>query len=336
MRRRGDRRPITRLLVAAIVLGLAAHPFRGASAEPRSPFSTELMEHPEISEASPLSWVELRNQPYRIYERFADKKSKYAECRSRYEPVKHRYFRIRYKSFDGLFVEGVVVVPKEFQPTMKYPVMIFNHGNFQEGGRFTFCDTRRYDTWTDKGFIVFGPQYRGVSGGEGIDEWGGKDVLDVLKIIEIARGLPFVDSRNVFMSGNSRGGLMVYLALKHGAQVNAAIVNCGVADAIETSKRDDVVAEVISDSLSEAEKRAEYVDRSAVFWPDKIRTPLLILHGELDAGVPPGGARKIAKLLEERRVAHKLVVYPEGGHCEGYPDAYKEEMYSWVTKYMAQ
>lgn len=303
------------------------------SAESRSGFSKELMEHPDISEASVFPWVDLRNQPYRIYQKFQKRKSKYEECHTRYEAVKDRYFRIRYQSFDGLFVEGVIVIPENFQPAKKYPAMIFNHGNWEEGGRFTFCSTRLYDTWTEKGFVVFGPQYRGVGGGEGIDEYGGKDILDVKKIVDIAKGLPFVDAKNVFMLGNSRGGLMVYLALKHGVQVNAAIVDCGVADAIETSKWDDQVANVIPESLTEAERRSEYVDRSAVFWPDKIKTPLLILHGELDVGVPPDGARRMAKLLEERGVTHKLVVYPKGGHCEGYPDDYKEEMYSWVMKY---
>lgn len=322
------------IFLAAIFLPVYCLP-SGQYNDPRGKIANILMKHHSVSEASIFPWVKLRNQPYRIYQRFAGSKEKYRKgCRQVYERVKGRYFRIRYKSQDGLFVEGVVAFPKGFDPEKKYPAMIFNHGNWEEGRRFTYCFTSAYEIWTRNGLIVFGPQYRGVNGGEGIDEFGGRDVLDVLQIINIAKELAFVDERNVFLSGNSRGGMMTYLALKNGAEVNAAIVNCGVTDVLETSKKDDVLARVISSSLPDDERESEYLKRSAVFWPEKLKVPLLILHGENDVGVPVHTVRDLAAKLEELGNPHKVVIYPNAGHCgEGYPISSDAEMVNWVKKY---
>ena len=73
-------------------------------------------------------------------------------------------------------------------------------------------------------------QYRGNDGGEGRDEFGGEDIHDVLNLIKMAKSLPFIDSSKIVMIGFSRGGMMTYLAIKHGAQIKAAAVAGGITD----------------------------------------------------------------------------------------------------------
>ena len=42
--------------------------------------------------------------------------------------------------------------------------------------------------------------------------------------------LPFVEPEKIVMLGYSRGGMMTYLAIKHGAKIKAAAVVSGVSD----------------------------------------------------------------------------------------------------------
>ncbi len=69
--------------------------------------------------------------------------------------------------------------------------------------------------FVSNGFVVVASQYRGADGGEGKEEYGGADIADVLNLIPLAKSLGYADMKNVFMFGNSRGGMMTYLALKN-------------------------------------------------------------------------------------------------------------------------
>ena len=65
--------------------------------------------------------------------------------------------------------------------------------------------------------VVDGDLGIGEDGGQGREEFGGKDVNDVLNLIKLAQSLPFVEPTKIVMLGFSRGGMMTYLAIKHGA-----------------------------------------------------------------------------------------------------------------------
>jgi dipeptidyl aminopeptidase/acylaminoacyl peptidase len=76
-------------------------------------------------------------------------------------------------------------------------------------------------------------QYRGNAGGEGKEEFGGRDVDDVLNLIKLLISLPQADAKRIGMYGWSRGGMMTYQALARSDQVAAAIVGAGVTDAFD-------------------------------------------------------------------------------------------------------
>jgi dipeptidyl aminopeptidase/acylaminoacyl peptidase len=79
-----------------------------------------------------------------------------------------------------------------------------------------------------------------------------------------------------------------------------------------------------------------YRDRSAVFWPDLINAPLLILHGEDDGSVPVEQSQQLADLLSAAGKTVKLVTYPGddhglSAHRAGYPEAL-----AWFQKYLGK
>ncbi len=152
----------------------------------------------------------------------------YEQCVDKLNLLGTQFYQVTYLS-DGLRVSGIVGLPKNFDGANRYPVIIYNRGGNREFGRIVACSLFSINNlFGGNGKnIIFAPQYRGVAGGEGVEEFGGRDVNDVLNFLEISRSMNFSDPKNIFLSGWSRGGMMTYLALKAGASVNAAIV--GVA-----------------------------------------------------------------------------------------------------------
>src|SRR4029450_10586763 len=53
---------------------------------------------------------------------------------------------------------------------------------------------------------------------------GGADIDDLMNIFPVAKSLGFADMNNLFMYGESRGGMMTYIAIKRKFPVNAAAV----------------------------------------------------------------------------------------------------------------
>ncbi len=122
----------------------------------------------------------------------------------------------------GLEVEGFILSPKGEGP---FPAIIYNRGG---NGDFGAIDDGLLLFWVSRfvswGYVVVASQYRGNAGGEGAEEFGGADVNDVLRLIDILDEEPHVDSRNIGMYGHSRGGLMTYLSLTKTNRISAAVV----------------------------------------------------------------------------------------------------------------
>ena len=223
--------------------------------------------------------------------------------------------RIRYMS-DGLKVVGYIWRPRESART-KLPVVIFNRGGNRERSQLTPWMAGGFYDFVVNGFVVIASQYRGVDGGEGSEEYGGADVHDVRNLLLVARSLDIVDMRNVFVFGNSRGGMMTYLALKHGLQVNAAAVVSGVTDLFgNAADHPELVTSIYEPLIPDfGNRRAEAMEeRSAVRWADKINVPLLILHGTADAQVSATRALEFAQQLQALGKTYELVMYANDGH----------------------
>ena len=82
----------------------------------------------------------------------------------------------------------------------------------------------------DWGYVFFASNYRGASGSQGADEFGGADVNDVVNAVRVFDQLDFADGERIGMWGHSRGGMMTYLALKETDRIDAAIVGAGPSE----------------------------------------------------------------------------------------------------------
>ena len=227
---------------------------------------------------------------------------------------------------DGLKVAAYLWTPRGLTDGAKLPVIVMLRGGNRDFAKFNANSQRRMHAFTSAGFLVLGVQYRGVDGGEGKEEFGGADVHDVLNAIRLARGLPNADPRNIFLWGGSRGGMMLYLALRDGAQVNAAVALNALADLPhEAARRPDIVSNVWAQLIPGFADHAEQAlrERSASSFIDRVETPpILILQGSADWRVDPDESLQIARKLQARHRPYALHVFENDVH--GLPWNWRE------------
>jgi dipeptidyl aminopeptidase/acylaminoacyl peptidase len=186
-----------------------------------------------------------------------------------------------------------------------------------------------------QGYVLIASQYRGNSGGEGREEFGGKDVDDVLNLIPLAKSLPFADPSRIGMLGFSRGGMMTYLAIKEGAPIKAAAVVGGLSDLLQffegkgKDRMKHVIRELVGPDIE------EYRKRSANDWPERINVPVLILHGEADRVVDVSQAKKFGERMKALGKPHELVIFPDGNHGLNNLRSQRDRIIlKWFAKYL--
>jgi dipeptidyl aminopeptidase/acylaminoacyl peptidase len=218
---------------------------------------------------------------------------------------------------DGLEVRGYLAVPRGGEGC---PCVIYNRGGNRDfgalhdaGAALTLGRIARH------GYVVAASQYRGAGGSQGLDEFGGADVNDVLNLIGVLESVPEADASRIGMYGWSRGGMMTYIALTRTDRIAAAIVAAAEVDLLDGLGRRPEMERVYEEVIPEYSRdgQAHLVARSAVHWPERLhkRTPVLLLHGSADWRVHPTQALKMGMALYGAKHPYRLVLFEGGDHA---------------------
>ena len=272
-----------------------------------------------------------------LYENFEEKK--FSEKFHFLENVD--MYEISYLS-DGLKIQAFAAIPKK---EGKHPVIIYNRGGNRDFGALQlFREKARYPVayyfskMANEGYVVIGCNYRGCGKSEGSDEFGGKDVNDVLNLIEVVKELPEADEKKIGMYGWSRGGMMTYLTLPRTNQIKAAVVGGAPSDKTiidRPNMETNVYAELIPNYWETKEE--ELKKRSAVYFADKFPkdVPLLVLHGNSDWRVKSSNSLNLALELEKHRVPYRLKIYEGGDHgLREFRDEVDYEVMNWFKRFL--
>lgn len=247
------------------------------------------------------------------------------------------YYALTYWS-DGLRVTGFLGRP--FAPG-PHPAIIHNRGGFGSTGALTGGEIVGY---VEAGYVAVATQYRGNSGGEGQEDFGGDDVHDVTHLITLLRGLPDVDPHRIGMFGGSRGGMMTYIALKNLAlagradDIKAAVTVGGIGDLFAWDiERGGALAEVLWWPLvgtTPQNDPAPFEARSAVYWPELIQVPLLMQHGDADREVATQQTYDLAMALANVGADFTTNIVPGGDHPLSAHEGGLPATLDWFGRYL--
>jgi dipeptidyl aminopeptidase/acylaminoacyl peptidase len=222
--------------------------------------------------------------------------------------------RITWQSKDGKTISGLLYKPKNAKPGAKLPLFVWVHGG-PEGQ-----DVFRPDGWaqflTQSGYLVLEPNYRGSTGyGEAfrnlnVEDSNGGEVDDVATGAQYVVSQGLADPARLAIGGGSHGGTMTAYMVVHYPELFAAAIELfGVVDRdlfIQRTNPNSSVRWMMKMGGSPNEKPEVYKRANVLLQVDKIKTPLLVMHGEDDPQVPPANSAEFVKAL---RAHHKTVYY---------------------------
>lgn len=251
------------------------------------------------------------------------------------EDKSYKTEKIVYRS-DGLKVVAYLSTPA-LTTAGKLPVIIFNRGSYIRND-IAYVHAPLFQKFVKAGFIVISPALRESEGGEGKDELGGKDADDIMNLVPLLAALPFVDTSKMFMLGESRGGMMTYIALREKFPVKAAVTIGAITD-METFLKDNPGAEQLLTQINpdyKTSKSQQLAERSAVDWADKINIPVLVMNGQADPQVKPYHALMLANKLQEFGKTYQLIILEGGNHILSgkYTEERDRQVLAWFEKYM--
>jgi dipeptidyl aminopeptidase/acylaminoacyl peptidase len=225
-----------------------------------------------------------------------------------------RCLRIAYES-DGETIQGFIVLPSRSDGA--WPVIVYARGGNRDFGSVDVAALLDFLTLADAGYIVAATQYRGGPGSGGRDEFGGRDIHDLLNLVPLVESRPDVAPGGIFLLGASRGGMMAMLALRQGLMPRAVALRAPMLDLNESARlRDDmrgIFEELMPDYLGDSE--AALTRRSALAWPDELPdVPMLLLHGDSDPRVPVTQSIRMHTALRHLGRSVELHVYENEAH----------------------
>ena len=242
-----------------------------------------------------------------------------------------------FKAKDGKQIPTKIYLPDGFDKTKKYPMVIFVHGagylqNVINGWNNYYREFMFHTVLTQKGYVVLDIDYRGSAGygrdfrTDVYDFLGGLDYEDHIDAIDYAVKNYAVDANKIGVYGGSYGGFMAeMLVMRAPEKIAAAAALRPVADwknyfassAIYTTER-----------LGFPDKNPEAYKRSSpISYADKLRKPLLILHGLVDDNVHAQDSMQlIEKLIRlEKTQYFEAMLYPSENHAFARPTSWADE-----------
>ena len=207
---------------------------------------------------------------------------------------------------NGDTVYGRMYLPKDFDASKKYPMIVYYYGGCSPVSRY-FESPYAPQMWNSLGYVAYILQPSGATGfGQ---EWasrhvntaggtpradgsvpGGSPAGDIIEgTKKICADHPFIDATKIGCMGASYGGFMTQYLQTVTDIFACAVSHAGIAN--HTSYWGEGYwgynySEVSMANSYPWSHRQLYVDQSPLFRADKIHTPLLLLHGNADTNVP--------------------------------------------------
>lgn len=226
--------------------------------------------------------------------------------------------QIIYKSFDGLDIHALIIKPR----LSNGAGLVLAHGGPTEEYEFYWDIFVQY--LIAKGYTLLMPNYRGSTGygrtfqQKNYNDWGGGDVQDCFHAANFLCSMQGIDPMRIGIFGESYGGYLTNCCLSTDPQARFA---CGVsiygdADLFTSwAQCNGFIRRYTEEQIGHpAANRKAYEAGTIIGQVEKIRKPLLLLHGLADDIVPPQASEELAQVLRQAGKVFEYKTYTNEPH----------------------
>lgn len=223
-------------------------------------------------------------------------------------------------ALDAKPLQGWIVKPPGFDPQKKYPFLLEIHGGPFATYAANFA--AEIQLYAAAGYVVLYMNPRGsVSYGSDfanqIDrDYPDKDFNDLMSGVDWVLGRGYVDPQRLFVTGGSGGGVLTAWIVGHTDRFRAAVVVKPVinwASFVLTADMVNYFYRYWFDAYPWDDVMG-YWKRSPLAYVGNVKTPTMLMTGEMDYRTPSSEAEQFYAALKLRKVDTALVRVPNASH----------------------
>ncbi len=242
-------------------------------------------------------------------------------------------------------VYGYIVKPADFDPEKKYPVAFLIHGGPQGSFGNDFHYRWNPQIYTGAGYAAVMIDFHGSTGyGQDFtdaihDDWGGKPLEDLQKGLAAAlEKCPWMDGEKVGALGASYGGYMINWIAGNWSDRFRCLVN-------HDGNLDTRMAYYDTEELwfpewdhagTPWEKPDHFEKHNPVNYVRNWKTPMLVIHGELDYRVPITQGIATFNALQRQSIPSQFLYFPDENHWVLKPHnsvQWHETVLQWLDRW---
>ncbi|MCC8186989.1 MAG: S9 family peptidase [Bacteroides sp.] len=253
------------------------------------------------------------------------------------------------KTTDGKEMLTWVIYPPGFDPSKKYPTLLFCVGGPQSPVSQFWSYRWNFQIMAANDYIIVAPNRRGLPGfglewNEQISgDYGGQCMRDYFTAIDEIAKEPFVDADRLGCVGASFGGFSVYwLAGHHNKRFKAFIAHDGIFNLemqyVETEEMWFANWDMGGPYWDKSNQVAQRTfANSPHLFVDKWDTPILCIHGEKDYRILANQTMAAFNAAVLRGVPAELLIFPDENHWVLKPQngiLWQRTYFDWLDKWL--
>ncbi len=243
---------------------------------------------------------------------------------------------------DGQPVRSWLVLPETAAADRQAPLLLWVHGGPMSSWNSW---SWRWNPWlmAARGYAVLLPD-PALSTGYGLEfvarahrEWGARPYADIMAVTEAALARPDIDADRVAMMGGSYGGYMANWMAGHTDRFKAIVSHAGLwalDQMFGTTDHPMYWRRQFGDPLTSPEM---YEKNSPDRYIGRIRTPMLVIHGNKDYRVPVGEALRLWWDLSRHGAEAKFLYFPDENHwilTPGHARIWYETVFAFLAQHV--